>query len=96
MSDFDNIQSLSLYHYRSCPFCVMTTHAIDQTNLDIELRDIQIEHEHYQALVTGAGSTQVPCLLIEKSDGEAHWLFESMDIIAFVQQYAAHLERPAE
>lgn len=91
MLDLDNIQSLSLYHYQSCPFCVMTTHAIDQMNIDVERRDIQLEQEHYQALLKGGGNTQVPCLLIEKNDGEAHWLFESMDIIAFVQQYSSHL-----
>lgn len=90
MLDLDNIQSLSLYHYRSCPFCVMTTQAIDQTQLDIERRDIQLESKHYQALLNGGGSTQVPCLLIEMSNGENHWLFESMDIIAFVQKYSAH------
>ena len=91
MLDLDDIQSLSLYHYQSCPFCVMTTHAIDQTNIHIERRDIQLEQEHYQALLKGGGSTQVPCLRIEKNDGEAHWLFESMDIIAFVRQYSSYL-----
>lgn len=86
MSAAQQIQSLSLYHYQSCPFCMVTRRAIDNSHLEVELRDIQRQPQHRSDLIQQGGKPQVPCLRIETADGKTHWLYESSDIIQLVRQ----------
>lgn len=79
----ETVAGFSLYHYDSCPFCVMTRRVIDQTSLDIELRNIQMEPQH-----RAGGKSTVPCLRIDMKDGRSGWLYESSDIMHFVRDYA--------
>ena len=90
-----NIKSLSLYHYQSCPFCEVTRQSIRQNEVDVELRDIQLSPVHLNDLITNGGIPQVPCLLIEKEDGDSKWLYESDDIMGFISQYSAAQEQVA-
>ena len=53
--------------------------------LDIELRDINSIPEFASELIAGGGKPQVPCLRIESADGDVRWLYESMDIIQYLQ-----------
>lgn len=76
---------LSLYHFERCPFCVMTRREIQRLNLPIEERDILKEPEFRQQLLEGGGRTTVPCLRIE-SDTGVHWMYESRDIIAYLEE----------
>jgi glutaredoxin len=73
---------LSLYEFYACPFCVKTRRAIHRLNIDISIRDIRKHQAYYQEL-EAQGSTQVPCLKIEK-DNEVKWLYESKDIINYL------------
>ncbi|TXR54280.1 glutaredoxin family protein [Reinekea thalattae] len=88
MSQATTIKHLSLYHYDSCPFCLMTKAAIKKTKVNIEQRNIQKNRAFEKQLVQQGGKRQVPCLRIEESNGEVRWLYESRDIIAWVQEYA--------
>ena len=72
---------LALYHYDTCMFCARVRRAIAHLKLNIELRDIMRDNEHYRALAHGGGRTTVPGLLINKSSQEPTWMFESNDII---------------
>lgn len=76
---------LSLYHFESCPFCQRVRAVIDRLGLEIELRDIRADAAHRAALAEGGGSTQVPCLRIEK-DGDVQWLYESADIARYLTE----------
>ncbi|PKH86286.1 glutathione S-transferase N-terminal domain-containing protein [Colwellia sp. Bg11-28] len=76
---------MALYHYDSCPFCAKTRHAINELDLNIELRNIQKNHQHRIELQQGGNKTQVPCLRIGQSNGKAQWLYESDDIINFLR-----------
>lgn len=83
------VKDLALYQLYACPFCVKTRRAIHQLNVNIELRDIGKNAEYRQTLQEQGGKVMVPCLRIK--DGEnVRWLYESNDIIAFLQQ---HLEQ---
>ncbi len=84
----ETVAGFSLYHYDSCPFCVMTRRVIDQTSLDIELRNIQMEPQHRADLIKNGGKSTVPCLRIDMKDGRSGWLYESSDIMHFVRDYA--------
>ena len=39
--------------------------------------------------MVGGGKRRVPCLRIEATPGEVQWLYESMDIIAYLQRQQA-------
>lgn len=74
-----------MYHYSSCPFCFRVRIAMTQLGIEMEMRNIHQGSEHRDALQQGGGSTMVPCLRIDK-DGETQWLYESADIVSYLQQ----------
>lgn len=78
-------QGLALYHFASCPFCVRVRQWLKQQGLELEQRDVLVQSEYRQELFAGGGKTQVPCLRIEQANGEVEWLYESMDIIRYLE-----------
>lgn len=86
MNDKKNqTKKFSLYYYDSCPYCRMVLQEISRLNIEVEKRNIMLSEEHYQALVKGGGDQMVPCLLIEEGSSQ-QWLYESRDIIRYLQQ----------
>ena len=77
-------KSISLYHYEQCPFCAKTRRAIDELDLDVELKDIKKNHKFCIELFEGAHQAQVPCLCIKQLNGDDQWLYESDDIINYL------------
>lgn len=82
-------ERLALYYFPYCPFCVMVGRAIERLGLDIERRNIRQDHAWAEELYEGGGRTTVPCLRIETPDGAIRWLYESRDIIAWLERYTA-------
>lgn len=80
------IADLALYYFPSCPYCRMVLKQISRQSLDIELRNIHELSEFKKQLIAGGGKKTVPCLKIDKTDGNSYWMYESMDIIAFLQK----------
>lgn len=78
-------EDLALYQFQSCPFCVKVRRQIHQLNLPIELRDAKNNEQFRNELAEGGGRIKVPCLRIEEN-GEVQWMYESNDIIAYLQQ----------
>ena len=91
-ADQDRVQSamdgLSLYQLRACPFCVKTRRAIHALGVDIEMRDINKDSQYREQLQQGGGQIKVPCLRIEDSNN-VRWMYESDEIIAYLNQRAA-------
>ncbi|MBL4673176.1 MAG: glutaredoxin [Arenicella sp.] len=81
------MQGLSLYQFFACPFCTKTRRAIHKLNVNVEARDINKNTEYRQQLEAGGGRVKVPCLRIEKN-GEVRWIYESNQIISFLEQKA--------
>lgn len=79
---------LSLYHYPSCPYCVMTRKVIGQLDLNVEQRDVIKQPKYRSELMAEGGKSQVPCLRIENEEGNVSWLYESADIIRYLRQHA--------
>ena len=77
--------SLSLYQFYACPFCVRTRRTIHRLNVPIALRDAQQDQAHREELLSGGGKIKVPCLRIDEN-GETRWLYESADIIKYLDQ----------
>lgn len=86
---FDDItKNLSLYQLPSCPFCVKVRRTMKREGLNIELRNINQKNDYREELIREGGKRTVPCLRIEKADGQVQWLYESSDVIAHLQQLA--------
>ena len=77
----------SLYQLFACPFCVKTRRAMHRLNIDLETRDVGRDTSHRAALQAGGGRVKVPCLRIDR-DGETQWMYESDDIIAYLENQA--------
>lgn len=85
-TDIDKITSkMALYQFNSCPFCIRTQHAIRDMGLRIEFRNILDNPQHRADLIAGGGKSQVPCLRIEADNGDVTWMYESGDIISYLQ-----------
>jgi glutaredoxin len=76
---------LKLYQYLACPFCVKTRRAIRRLGLNIETRDALRDPVSRKELITQGGKAQVPCLQIFHDDGRVEWLYESSDIVTYLQ-----------
>ena len=82
----EQTKGLSLYQLPSCPFCVKVRRTMKREGLNIELRNINQENDYREELIREGGKRSVPCLRIEKTDGEVQWLYESSDIVTYLQQ----------
>ena len=78
-------QSLALYQFHACPFCIKVRRNMHRLNLPIALRDAKGNEQHRQALEQQGGKIKVPCLRIEEN-GQSTWLYESKAIIAYLDQ----------
>ena len=78
-------RKMSLYQFKRCPFCVRTRRTIHRLNLPIELRDASRGSVYRNELESEGGKIKVPCLRIEEN-GHTQWLYESTDIIAFLEK----------
>lgn len=75
----------ALYYYDSCPYCQRVLHALPNLKVDVEKRNVKNEPQWHQEKLAATGSSQVPCLKITDDSGKEQWMFESADIIRFLQ-----------
>ena len=76
---------LKLYEFYACPFCIKTRRAIKRLNLNLETRNAK-QGDYREELELNGGKVQVPCLRIDNA-GEISWLYESNDIINYLEKY---------
>lgn len=79
-------ESMALYHFKMCPFCVKTRRQIHRLALNIENRDARNDPQWNKELVSDGGKYQVPCLKITADDGSVEWLYESTEINQFLDE----------
>lgn len=79
------LQSLALYEFLTCPFCVKVRQELRRLGIDIVRRDAQSPGQWRDELQEHGGKIQVPCLRIEQSD-QVVWMYESDEIIAYLRQ----------
>lgn len=78
-------QSLALYQFSTCPFCIKVRQEMRRLSLPIEKRDAQHDSTHREALLQGSGATKVPCLKITEANGQTRWLQDSAAIVAYLR-----------
>ena len=79
-------ESLVLYQFKQCPFCVKTRRTMRRLALDIEKRDARYDPTWNQELINDGGKYQVPCLKITAADGAVEWLYESSHINQYLNE----------
>ncbi len=80
----EEVKSIKLYQFYACPFCIKTRRAIKRLNLPIETRNAQ-SGQYRAELLAGGGEVKVPCLKIESDEG-VQWMYESTDIIQYLEK----------
>ena len=85
------LTKLSIYEFNACPFCVKVRRELKRLNLNITRHDAKNDATHKNTLVNEGGKYQVPCLRIENDDSSIEWLYESDEIISYLQdRFASH------
>ncbi|MCX2983378.1 glutaredoxin [Halieaceae bacterium IMCC14734] len=77
--------SLTLYQYRACPFCVKVRRTMKRQQLNIQTRDIKRCETARAELLAGGGDLKVPCLRIDEGEAGVQWLYESGDIVGYLE-----------
>ena len=72
-------QKLTLYHYRTCPFCIKVEQFLDEKALKVPIIYIDEDSKAFEMLYEKTGSVQAPCLQIGDE-----FMRESDDIIVFL------------
>jgi glutaredoxin len=78
-------QSLVLYQFSTCPFCIKVRQEMRRLSLPIQRLDAQHHQQNRAELLQGGGIVKVPCLKIIDASGQSQWLFESGAIISYLQ-----------
>ena len=81
----EQTNSLTLYQYKACPFCVKVRRAMKRQSLNIETRDAKRSDSAKDELLAGGGLLKVPCLRIEDG-GNVSWIYESKNIIEYLER----------
>lgn len=77
---------LHLYYFSTCPYCIKVRIALWLMKIKVPLRNTATNKAYREELIAGGGKKQVPCLRIERDNGEVEWLYESSDIIRYLRQ----------
>ncbi|BCE00472.1 glutaredoxin family protein [Marinicellulosiphila megalodicopiae] len=78
------VKGLTLYQYKSCPFCVKVRRELKRQSIRIPLKDPKRDEVAKTELLDGAGRLKVPCLKIVEGSN-VRWMFESSDIIEYIR-----------
>jgi glutaredoxin len=79
-------QSLALYQFNTCPFCIKVRQEIRRLSLPIDKRDAQHNPANRDELLQGSGASKVPCLKITDNNGQTRWLQNSNAIVAYLRE----------
>lgn len=77
-------ESLKLYQFKTCPFCIKVRKQMAALSLPIETRDAQHNEQFRNELAEQGGRVKVPCLRITTEQGKTEWMYESDDINSYL------------
>jgi len=79
-------ESYELFQQTTCPFCGMVSRFLDAKGIDVPRRDTMRDPDANAELVAGGGRPTVPCLKITSENGDVRWMYESMDIMRYLDE----------
>ena len=80
----EQASALTLYQYKSCPFCVKVRRSLKRLSLPVETRDANRCDTAKGELLAGGGRLKVPCLRVVDAAGAESWMYESKVIINYL------------
>ena len=86
---------LSLYHFDNCPFCELVRRTVSRLGVAVELRDVQTDPAHYQALIEATAGPPFHVCASSVDSGDSSWLHESADIVQFLRNSLPEARDPA-
>ena len=81
----NELTNLVLYQFKTCPFCIKVNRNNKRLSLNIETRDAQYNPTYREELLQGGGQVKVPCLKIIDDKGNNEWMYESTEIMHYLQ-----------
>ena len=78
-------ESLALYQYKTCPFCMKVRQEMRRLSLPIQHINAQPQGSDRDELKQGGGLAKVPCLKITDAAGRSQWLYDSDKIVAYLR-----------
>jgi glutaredoxin len=81
----EQASTLTLYQYKACPFCVKVRRSMKRLSLPVETRDANRCDTAKGELLAGGGRLKVPCLRVVDTAGGESWMYESKDIIDYLE-----------
>src|SRR5258708_3934691 len=82
----EKTKNMELFQFEACPFCVKVRLAEKRLGINLKKRDVLNEKMAEEELLKGGGQRQVPCLRIKNEDGTSKWIYESSDIVTFMDR----------
>lgn len=82
----DRTSNLSLYEFKTCPFCIKVRIHARRLGMRLRRLDAQYEGQARTDLESKGGNIQVPCLRINHEDGSETWLYESDVICTYLTE----------
>jgi len=82
----EKTKNLTVYQFEACPFCVKVRRFIRKNSLKINIKDAKNNKTFKTELVNEGGKHKVPCLRIDKINSKTEWLYESTEIIKFLEK----------
>lgn len=79
-------RQLTLYQFRTCPFCIKVRQEMRRLSLPIGKVDARYDERARQELGQGGGEIKVPCLRITDEAGNTKWLYESDKIVEYLRE----------
>lgn len=79
-------KSLTLYQFKTCPFCLKVKRMMRRLSLNIETVDAQHDEQVRNELLSNGGKIAVPCLKIIDQQGKTTWMYESSEINQYLEQ----------
>ena len=80
------LNNMALYQFTVCPFCIKTRRAMHKLGLKVETRNASGNNQARKDLEQQGGKIQVPCLRISEDGKEDVWMYESGQIIQYLEQ----------
>lgn len=80
------LKNMALYQFTVCPFCIKTRRAMHKLGLKVETRNASGNNQARKDLEQQGGKIQVPCLRISEAGKDDVWMYESGQIIQYLEQ----------
>ncbi|WP_246434519.1 glutaredoxin family protein [Teredinibacter haidensis] len=82
------LDNVTLYHRPSCGYCMRVHLALKTMKINIANANVSRDDHARKELSQKGGKSQVPALRITHSNGKEEWMYESLDIIDYLQKQA--------